>query len=77
MNYSMRQPVFAYVKTLAQTSTVVFVTYVVLYFQNLKFQASKPSSVAIQSGLCQNWYEILKTGNRLFHARIICCMCIS
>ena len=45
-------------------SAFVFATRIVqsLYFLNPKFQASEPSSVAAQSGLCRTWSETPKTG---------------
>ena len=51
----MRKPDFAYAETKVQLSTFVFATS--LYVLN-----PKPTSVAVQPGLCQTWSETPKTG---------------
>ena len=64
----MSKPDFAYAKTKTQISFVVtaklisafvFATRIV---QSLYFLYTKPSSVALQPGLCRTWSETPKTG---------------
>ena len=63
----MSKPVFAYAKTMAHISCVVTVQLISTFVfateivQSLFFSSPKPSSVAIQPGLCWTWAEIPKT----------------
>ena len=35
--------------------------HICVFFVNAKFQATKPSSLVVQPGLCTTWLETLKT----------------